>query len=76
MSRPNHSEELCRLGAVIRERRKAAELSQEELAERIGCHRNYVGYVERGEHNVTYSMLQRFAAGFKCRLADLIRQAE
>ena len=46
------------------------------MAEKIGCHRNYVGYVERGEHNVTYRMLCRFAVGFKCSVADLVRTTE
>lgn len=50
-------------------------VSQEGLAEIIGCHRNYVGYLERGEQNVTIDMLARVALAFRCTVADLISEA-
>jgi transcriptional regulator with XRE-family HTH domain len=40
-----------KFGARVRQLRKAARLSQEELAERCHMHRNYVGGIERGERN-------------------------
>ena len=76
MSKPCDPNGLRLLGAAIRERRVAIDLSQEQLAERIGCHRNYVGYVERGEYNPSYASLRRFAAGFKCAVSELIRPAD
>lgn len=63
------------IGAAIRRRREELALSQEELAEAIDCHRNYVGLVERGEHNVSIEMIARFAEAFKCRASDIIREA-
>lgn len=39
------------VGANVRRIREANGVSQEELAFRCRCHRNYVGLVERGERN-------------------------
>ena len=64
-----------KLGKAIRARRKGLGLSQEKLAEHIDCHRNYVGFVERGEHNVTVEMVVRFAEALGCRASDVIREA-
>ena len=36
-------------------------MSQEELAERAGVHRTYVGMLERGEKNVTIYNIERIA---------------
>jgi transcriptional regulator with XRE-family HTH domain len=42
-----------KLGANVRKYREALGFSQEELADRCGLHRTYVGSVERGERNVS-----------------------
>lgn len=55
----------CALVAVfaqnVRQRRLELDLSQEELAERAGVHRTYVGMLERGEKNVTIYNIGRIA---------------
>lgn len=58
---PDRSELLLAFGAKVRERRLAAGLSQEALAERAGLHRNYVGSLERGERNVALVNLYALA---------------
>jgi len=40
-------------GNHLREIRKSKNLSQENLAEKAGIHRTYVGMIERGEKNIT-----------------------
>ena len=64
-----------KLGMALRKKREALGFSQEELAEKIDCHRNYVGFVERGEHNVSVEMVVRFADAWGCRASDVIREA-
>ena len=62
-------------GNAIRERRTALCLSQESLAEGVGCHRNYMGRIERGEQNITLDMMVRVAKALGCGVADLARDA-
>lgn len=44
---------LIRLGKHVRKLRVDQSISQEELAEKAGVHRTYVGMIERGEKNIT-----------------------
>lgn len=68
--------DLTTLGLAVREHRRMLGLSQEELAERSGLHRNYIGGVERAERNVSYLNLLKIAAGLELRLSELIRLIE
>ncbi len=45
----------------LRQIRHAKGLSQEELADRAGINRNYVGMLERSEHAATVDMLEQLA---------------
>lgn len=49
------------LSTNIKKLRGDKGLSQEELADKCGLHRTYVGAVERGERNVTLSSLELIA---------------
>ncbi len=45
----------------LRRLRHARSMSQEELADRAGINRNYVGMLEREEHAATIDMLEKLA---------------
>ncbi|HEY7874196.1 MAG TPA: helix-turn-helix transcriptional regulator [Actinomycetota bacterium] len=56
------------------EMRLAADLSQEELADRSGLHRTYIGSVERGERNPTVISLLRISKGLGCPPSALLQR--
>ena len=61
------------LAKNIRELRYKLNISQEELAERCGLHRTYVGSVERAERNVTLSSLETLAKALNVSIVDLLK---
>jgi transcriptional regulator with XRE-family HTH domain len=63
---------LTAFAAVVRRRRHALSLTQEELAERAGFHVNYVGGIERAERNPSLTSLASLAKGLKCSAKDLL----
>ena len=47
------------IGQRIRNYRLQNKLSQEELAERAGCHHTYIGQIERGEKNASIESIDK-----------------
>ncbi|HEY9681967.1 MAG TPA: helix-turn-helix transcriptional regulator [Oculatellaceae cyanobacterium] len=64
------------LGDVVRERRLALNLSQEELANKAGVHRTYLSDIERGARNITVTVLARIADALEVKVSRLFRLAE
>jgi transcriptional regulator with XRE-family HTH domain len=62
-----------RFGARVRQLRNDQRWSQEELADRAGLHRTYIGSVERGEQNLSLVNIERLAATLGVSLAKLFR---
>lgn len=66
---------LQRLGQTLRQRRSALGLSQESFADKIEMHRTYYSAIERGEKNITVSMLERVASGLGVKPSLLLAEA-
>ncbi|WP_272799344.1 helix-turn-helix domain-containing protein [Sphingobium sp. AntQ-1] len=67
---------LIRLGVAIRNKRKAAGLSQEALADAAGIDRSHMGKIERGERNLTLLNLCRIASATGLRPSELLKDAD
>jgi transcriptional regulator with XRE-family HTH domain len=63
--------DLATLGREIQRIRKASGLSQEELAEKAGLTRNYIGFIERGERNASTAAIIKIARALSVPPADL-----
>lgn len=73
MSIPPHKSRLVGIFAAnVRRIRNEIGISQEELAERAGVHRTYVGMLERGEKNVTIYNIERIADAFSVEASTLL----
>ena len=58
-------------GDAVRKARTASGITQEELADRAGLDRSYIGGVERGDRNPTLSVIEKIAQGLGLTLAEL-----
>ena len=69
----NHKDEpLKLLGQKIRELRKERTLSQEEFADRAGLDRSYIGQIERGDRNLSFSNLYKIATAFDLTISEFL----
>ena len=68
---PMNTKILKNFGEAVRKKRKAAELSQEELAEKLGIHRTYMSFIERGIRNPSLLMIFKISRALKIKLPEL-----
>lgn len=66
------SEIIKTIAVNARRRREDLNLSQEEVAERSGLHRTYIGGIERAERNISVKALSRLAKGLNCSASFLV----
>jgi transcriptional regulator with XRE-family HTH domain len=62
------------LGAAIKKRRQAKNLSQEALAEIADFDRTYISLLERGERNPSFTNLCRVAAALGITPSELLKR--
>jgi len=65
-----------RFGLRVRALRLKKGISQEDLADRCGVHRTYMGRIERGETNITLTNIYKVARGLGVSPASLLGEAE
>lgn len=63
------------IGPAIRHHRELLRISQEELADRAGMDRSYVGGIERGRRNPSLKNLQKLADALGADLDVLFASA-
>lgn len=61
-------------GQRVRERRLELGLTQQELAERVGLHRSYIGEIELGKRNVTLKNAEKIAKALQVSIASLLER--
>ena len=62
---------LKKFGEQVKKKRKLANLSQEELAEKLGIHRTYMSFIERGQRNPGLVMIFKISRALKIDLPTL-----
>ena len=64
------SDILKKFGDKVRDLRKQLNLSQEELADKAGVHRTYIGMIERAEKNITLLNIEKIANALEVSIKD------
>ena len=63
---------LIRFGRNVQRIRKECNLSQEDLAEKAGLHRTYIGMIERAEKNITLCNIDKIAKALNVNIIFLL----
>jgi len=59
------------LGSRIQRARKKTNLTQEEVAEKVGISRAYMGYIEQGRYSASLEVIEKIARVLKVKMSDL-----
>lgn len=65
------SEILVIFGDKVRLLRKQNGFSQDELADKAGVHRTYIGMIERAEKNITLTNIEKLAKALDVEIKTL-----
>jgi transcriptional regulator with XRE-family HTH domain len=61
-------------GNHVRSLRKQNGLSQEELSDKAGLHRTYIGMIERAEKNITLINIEKIAKALGVEIGELFNE--
>ena len=64
---------LIKFGEKVRATRLEQGLSQEDLADKAGVHRTYIGMIERAEKNITLENIKKIAVALGIKIEDLTK---
>lgn len=59
------------LGNKIQRFRKKSNLTQEELAEKVGISRAYMGFIEQGRYSASLEVIEKIARVLRVKMSDL-----
>lgn len=62
---------LQNLGKNLKKYRKACNMTQEQLAEKVGIHPTYVGKLESGKNNPSVKMMFRISRALNIKLSNI-----
>lgn len=60
-------------GQNVRRLRVEQGLSQEQLADKAGLHRTYIGMIERTEKNITLLNMEKLSIALSSTISELLR---
>lgn len=63
-------------GKRVRELRKERELSQIDLAAKVGIDRSYMGFLERGERNPSLEVIAKIAEALDVTPDELLKKSK
>lgn len=63
---------LQKIGSNIKKAREKSELTQVEVAEKVGIHSNFFARVERGEETISLETLEKIAKVLKVKSSDIL----
>ena len=68
------SDILLRFGNNVRKTRLQQDMSQEQLANKAGVHRTYIGMIERAEKNITLENIEKIARALNVKPDKLLEK--
>lgn len=67
---------LISFGTQVKLQRKLLNLTQEDLSNKTGLHRTYIGMIERGEKNITLKNIEKIASELDIKISTLFIEME